>query len=384
MKPATPSKLPIDNIDWGSLVPSVGAASRALAYYKGILRGIPSPTLFLSPLTLQEAVLSSRIEGTQATLDEVLRFEAGDEPSEPTRRIDIQEIINYRLATQTAVEALGSRPFNLNLLLELHGRLLDSVRGRNKARGQFRRVQNWIGAPGCLIEQADYVPPDPLVLLEYLDNWEKYYHSDRPDPLVQLAVVHAQFEIIHPFLDGNGRLGRILIPLFLYEKELLSQPVFYLSSYLEEHRDEYVGRLRALGSSPNSWNEWVAFFLTAVEIQAKRNAEKAERIKTLYEKLKVRVIDVTRSPYAVPVLDLLFKVPVLSSSRIHLPVDQQPSRATLFRLLRDLREAGMLKVLQEGSGRRSQILALWELIDLIEDKPTEPAPRTEPSGAATA
>jgi len=176
------------------------------------------------------------MEGTQATLGDVLKFEAGAEVGEESKRQDIQEIINYRQALQTAEGGLKKRPFNLNLLLQLHGILLDSVRGRNKARGLFRTEQNWIGPPGSTIEEAQFVPPAPLFLKDHLDNWEKYYHGEERDPLIQLAIVHAQFEIIHPFLDGNGRLGRILVPLFLHEKQLLSRPMFYISSYLGRPR----------------------------------------------------------------------------------------------------------------------------------------------------
>lgn len=218
MKPFTPEKLPIKDIDWEGLIPVLGKANRALAKYDGALYGLPNPEVLLSPLTTQEAVLSSRIEGTQATLGEVLKYDAGEEPQQESKRLDIQEIVNYRHALKVAQEELKTRPFNLNLLLQLHELLLDSARGRNKARGQFRRRQNWIGAPGSTVESADFVPPAPEVLPEHLDNWEKYYHLDRPDPLVQLAILHAQFEILHPFLDGNGRLGRLIVPIFLYEK----------------------------------------------------------------------------------------------------------------------------------------------------------------------
>jgi cell filamentation protein, protein adenylyltransferase len=150
------------------------------------------------------------------------------------RRQDIQEIINYRRALTTAEQELKTRPFNLNLLLQLHEILLQGVRGQNKARGQFRKTQNWIGASGSPIDKAQFVPPEPLLVNGYLDNWEKYYHVDRPDALVQLAVVHAQFEIIHPFLDGNGRLGRILIPLFLFEKKSFFAQCFIYPNILKK------------------------------------------------------------------------------------------------------------------------------------------------------
>lgn len=368
LKPFVPQGLPIQDISWERLIPLIGRSNRSLALYDGILYGVPNPDVLLSPLSTQEAVLSSRIEGTQATFGEVLKFEAGDEPAQASRRHDIQEIINYRKALRHAEAALKDRPFNLNLLLDLHAVLLDSVRGRDKARGQVRKTQNWIGAPGTPIEQADFVPPDTLLLPQALDQWEKYYHADRPDALVQLAVVHAQFEIIHPFLDGNGRIGRIVIPLFLYEKKLLSRPMFYLSAYLERHRDEYIARLRALGQSPEAWNEWIAFFLRAIDEEARANADKARAIIDLYESLKKRVIDLTRSQYAVPLLDQIFERPLFQSTHIRFPGDHQPSRQAVAHLLRVLREDGILKVVRESRGRRAQILAFAELMNLCEGK----------------
>lgn len=368
MKPFVPPKLPLKEVRWEPLIPLIGKANRSIAHYDGVLYGVPNPGVLLSPLTTQEAVLSSKIEGTQATLGEVLKFEAGEEPEQESRRLDIQEIINYRNALHYAEEELKTRPFNLNLLLNLHSILLDSVRGRNKGRGRFRTTQNWIGQPGTAIEQAEYVPPDPMFLMEHLDNWEKYYHSDRPDPLVQLAVAHAQFEIIHPFLDGNGRLGRILIPIFLYEKKLLSRPMFYLSAYLEEHRDEYISCLRALGHTEDAWNRWIEFFLKAVDEQARENAAKARAIMELYEKLKVRVIELTHSQYAVPLLDQIFERPLFHSSHLRFPNIPMPGRATIASLLRALLQVGILKVIKEASGRRPQVLALADLINLCEGK----------------
>jgi len=368
VKPVIPQALPLQDVEWESLIPIIGRANRALAHYDGVLYGVPNPEVLLSPLTTREAVLSSTIEGTQATLGEVLKFEAGEEPEQESRRNDIQEIINYRRALRHAEAELARRPFNLNLLLELHSILLDSVRGRNKARGRFRTSQNWIGAPGSKIEEADFVPPDPMSLMQHLDNWEKYYHTDRPDPLVQLAIVHAQFEIIHPFLDGNGRIGRILIPVLLYEKKLLSRPMFYLSEYLEQHREEYIARLRAIGTTADSWNRWIEFFLVALEAQARANAEKARAVMDLYERLKERVMPLARSRFAVPLLDQLFERPVFQSTHIRFGKENPPSRQLVFHLLRALREAGILVVIREGRGRRAQVLALAELVNLCEGK----------------
>ncbi len=367
MKPVIPQQLPIAEVHLEPLIPLLGSANRALAHYAGVLQGIPNPDILLSPLTTHEAVLSSRIEGTQATLGEVLKFEAGEAPEQESRRVDIYEIINYRRALRHAEQELQTRPFNLNLLLELHDILLDSVRGRDKGRGRFRTEQNWIGRHGCTIEEADYVPPEFSLLRGLLDNWEKYYHTTRPDPLAQLAIVHAQFEIIHPFLDGNGRIGRILIPLFLFERKVLPRPMFYMSADLEQNRDEYTRRLRALGLAPEAWNRWIEFFLGAIERQAVENTAKASAIMALYEQLKKRFIELTHSQYAVPLLDQIFNQPVFLSTQVRVRVGE-PSRQAIFQLLRTLREAGILKVLQEGRGRRPQMLALTELVNLAEGR----------------
>ena len=367
MKPFVPQQLPIREVNWESLIPLIGQANRALAQYEGVLFAVPNPEVLLSPLTTQEAVLSSRIEGTQATLGEVLKFDAGEEPEQESRRLDIYEIVNYRHALKAAEEELKTRPFNLNLLLSLHSTLLDSVRGRNKARGRFRTQQNWIGSLQTPIEEAEFVPVAPEHLMDALDNWEKYYHMERPDPLVQLAIVHAQFEILHPFLDGNGRLGRILIPIFLFEKHLLSKPTFYLSEYLEEHRDEYIVRLRAIGKKEGAWDNWIAFFLTALIEQAKRNASKAREILLLYERMKVKILELTRSQFAVPLLDRLFQSPIFQSSHLE-GKPNMPSKPMIMSMLGKLKHHGILTTVREARGSRAQVLAFVELINLCEGR----------------
>lgn len=367
MEPFHPQKLPLVEIELESLVGALGKANRALAFYDGILQGIPNPDILLSPLITREAVLSSRIEGTQATLGDVLRFDAGEAPPGESRRQDITEIINYRRALRRAEEVLASKPFHLNLLLELHAILLDSVRGKDRQPGRFRTGQNWIGLPGTPMEQAFFVPPSPLGLREFLDNWERYYHLDRPDLLAQLAVVHAQFEILHPFSDGNGRLGRMLIPLFLHEKSLLSQPTFYLSEYLEEHRDAYVAHLRPLGREEGAWVRWIRFFLEAVAEQAARNTAKARAILALYTRLKDEVITLTHSQYAVPLLDRMFAQPVFQPALFQ-GQPGMPSKPMVANLLNRLKTSGILKTLREGRGRRPQVLVLAELVNICEGK----------------
>ncbi len=236
----------------------MGVANAELARYDGLLLGVINPAILLSPITTQEAVLSSKIEGTQATLDEVLEHEAGIEASGEIKK-DIQEISNYRKTLSIAYEEIQERPLSLHLIREMHRVLLDSVRGSQKTPGSFRTTQNWIGSAGCTIDDATYVPPEPLVMNDSLQNLQEYIAGDELDPLLQLAILHAQFEIIHPFLDGNGRIGRLLIPLFLYKKESISSPMFYLSSYLEKNRDEYYQRLRAI-TELGDWDSWIELF----------------------------------------------------------------------------------------------------------------------------
>ncbi len=364
MKPYLPEPLPLTSLNWSSLIRLVGQANASLASYDGILQGIINPEVLLSPLTTQEAVLSSKIEGTQATLEEVLEFEASPERRTP-RLEDIREIINYRKAMGMAVEKLKERPISLNFIRDIHAVLLDSVRGQYKSPGQFRTTQNWIGRPGCSIEEAAFVPPVPSDLMGYLSNFETYIHHDEEDKLVQLAVIHAQLEIIHPFLDGNGRVGRILIPLFLYETKLLSKPMFYLSAYLEANRDAYYDRLQAV-SAKKDWDGWVRFFLTAIIEQAKNNSEKAQAILALYEKIKKEVPVITRSQYSVQAIDALFYKPIFTSAefgtRSGIP------KASAMRLLRALRKKDILAPLLEGSGRRAAILSFGELIEIVEGR----------------
>jgi Fic family protein len=367
MEPFVPEELPIASLDWKRLIPRLGEANREIAHYGGVLRRVPNPGLLLSPMTTQEAVLSAAIEGTQATLGEVLRFEAGEVMLEEGRRDDFQEIVNYRRALSQAQHELESRPFNLNLLLELHAILLDSVRGRFKGAGRFRTTQNWIGPESRPIEEAYFVPPAPGDLSLHLDRWEKYYHATELDVLVQLAIVHAQFEIIHPFSDGNGRLGRLLIPLFLYEKKLLPRPMFFLSESLEAHRKSYEVGLRDLGKDEDAWNRWVEFFLLLLGNQALKNTLKALSIQQLYDELKNKVIALTRSQFAIPLLDQIFFRPVFSAADLAF-ARPCPSRPALNNLVRKLSTGGVIKQLREASGQRGAMYVQAELVNLCEGK----------------
>ncbi len=362
MKPYTPETLPLKNLNYEVLFPYLGEASSELARYDGLLQGIPNPTILLSPLTTKEAVLSSKIEGTQATVDEVLEQEAGM-LKEGEKLKDIQEISNYRQALLRASEYMRDYPIRLGLIRELHKILLNSVRGENKEPGEFRKVQNWIGRPGSIIEKATFVPPDPLQLTDFLNEWEKYLDFNDTNFLLQAAVVHAQFELIHPFKDGNGRIGRILIPLFLYQKKQLSEPMFYLSEYLEIHREEYYQRLRDI-SQNKDWNGWIAFFMQAVAIQAKENSRKVRLIMKLYEDMKVKIQEITHSQYTVKLLDAIFSRPIFET--VSLVNRSGINKKTAMSLIKTIRTHNILTILRESSGRKPAVYCFAELLKITE------------------
>lgn len=356
---------PEDRIDWPALVPLLGPAVAALARYDGALSAVPNPRVLLSPMTTQEAVLSSRIEGTQATMSEVLEFEAGQEAESPRRRDDIQEVLNYRAAMREAEVQLARLPLGQRVLREAHRVLLSGVRGEGKSPGGYRRIPNWIGPPGCTVENATFVPIGADKLPDAMSAWERYIRHDAPDRLVQLAVLHAEFEALHPFLDGNGRLGRMFVPLFLWQCGLIAQPMFYISGYFEARRDAYYEGLLAV-SRDDAWTNWCRFFLEAVRAQAEDNLAKTRGILALYEDMKEQVAKATRSRYAIRVLDWLFEFPVFSSSGFIAHADI-PVR-TARRLLAALREHDLLRVARPGNGRRGTVLVFPKLLNIAEGR----------------
>lgn len=358
-------RFPPKELDWAGLVPLIGPANAAVARYDGMLAAILNAHVLLSPLTTQEAVLSSRIEGTQATMGEVLEYEARGDTDElsSAKEADIWEILNYRKAMRAATEMLKDLPLCQRIVLESHRILLNSVRGHGRSPGMYRKVPNWIGPKGCPIEKAKYVPISAEKLPDAMSRWEKFIHENAPDRLIQLALLHAEFEALHPFLDGNGRLGRMLIPLFLYQARIIQQPMFYISAYLESHRDEYYERLLAV-SRDDDWSGWCAFFLGAIRIQADENLAKAKAILDLYSRMKILFADLTHSQYAIHALDWVFERPIFRGSDFvgsaNIP------RPTAKRILIQLKKEGILRELQPGSGRRAATLAYPELLNITE------------------
>lgn len=363
--PCHPDSLPLSDLRWREILPIVGRANASLARYDGMLQTLPNSALLLSPITANEAVLSSKIEGTQATLDEVLEAEAGLVISE-TRRGDIEEINNYRAAVSIAEAALAHRPITLSLIREVHQQLLQGVRGRDKMPGKFREDQNWIGRRGDPIEKARFVPPSPLVLNSALEEWQTYIGLTTEDPVLQTAVAHAQFEILHPFKDGNGRIGRMLIPLVLYQRQALSRPMFYMSEYLETHRDDYYDRLLGI-TSHNDWHGWLTFFLEGMIEQAEANLAKVKSIRDLYEETRRSVVDLTHSQYAMAVVDAFFTSPIISGTKFAQAAGFN-NRVTANNMLRQLERNQIITKIREGSGRTPAIYAFPRLINIAEGK----------------
>lgn len=358
-------KFPPKNLDLSRLITLVGPANAAVARYDGLLAAIPNPRVLLSPLMTQEAVLSSQIEGTQATMGEVLRFEAeGNSPNfGPEKRNEIGEVLNYRKAVWRAESLLETLPFGNRMLKETHEVLLSGVRGEGKAAGEYRRVPVWIGKNGTTKESARFIPASAETIPELMSNWEKYVHGESPDLLIQLAIAHAEFEAIHPFLDGNGRLGRMTIPLILWQKGLIRAPYFYMSQFLETHRIEYYDRLLEVSRS-NDWTGWCVFFLNGIRAQAEINIEKANKITRHYAELKQKFLETTHSQYAIPALDWIFQHPIFKS--MDFTATSQIPEPSIKRILSLLRKQNIIKVLQEPIGRRAGIYAAWELLNIAE------------------
>ncbi|MCB1231485.1 MAG: Fic family protein [Verrucomicrobiae bacterium] len=302
-------------LDW-KLASLMSEADRAMAELSGAGRLLPNPHLLIRPYLRREAVLSSMIEDTIAEVDELLLFEVEPETEPP--RADIREVANHVTALETGIRKLEELPISSRLICELHRILLQSVRGghSNKTPGEYRRSQNWIGRPGCNLNEATYVPPPPEELSRLLSDLENFIHGDTDEPdLVKCALLHYQFEAIHPFLDGNGRIGRLLVTLFLCSRGALSQPLLYLSGFFEEHRDEYYRRLLAV-SLEGDWLGWLFYFLTGVREQARAALNDTKAILALYEMRRREMNEAKRVPSAAAgILDALFASPMISIPR---------------------------------------------------------------------
>lgn len=308
-----PASLPPDpplELDLGT-VRLLSEAERALGRLDGIVKTVPDPDFFVAMYVRREAVLSSQIEGTQSTLEDLLAAELG-----PTARVvpdDVEEIVNYVSAMNQGLRRLDELPLSLRLIREIHRTLLRGDRGAHATPGEFRRTQNWIGPAGSTLANATFVPPPPRPEMEVaLSDFEKYLNTDAGLPLlVDVGLAHAQFESIHPFLDGNGRVGRLLITFMLVQREALRAPLLYLSYYFKLHRAEYYDRLMAVRES-GDWEGWVRFFLRGVATTATEATETAERIFDLRERHRAEVIEAHFGQNALRLISLLFERPIVN------------------------------------------------------------------------
>ena len=287
-------------------------ADRALGRLDGSIQTLPNPDLFVFMYVRKEAVLSSQIEGTQSSLQDVLAAEA--KVLSPDRPQDVGEVVNYVRAMNHGLASLERLPISVRLLKEIHEQLLADVRGSHLTPGEIRTSQNWIGSGGCTLNEATFVPPPPNEVARCLSELEQFIHAESNLPLlVKIGLSHAQFETIHPFLDGNGRIGRLLITFLLCEREVLLKPVLYLSYYFKRHRSEYYERLQAIRDK-GAWEEWLAFFLRGVVEVSKQATETARRILALREGHRQAITDALPRTAANghKLLEHLYEKPIVS------------------------------------------------------------------------
>ncbi len=285
-------------------------ADRALGRLDGVASVLPNPNLFVAMYVNHEAVLSSQIEGTQSTLEDVLSYEF--EEGRARLPHDVEEVVNYVAAMNYGLSRLSELPLSLRLVREMHGILLQGVRGGNSLPGEFRTSQNFIGAKGANLVDAEFVPPPPVELQQALSDFERFLHDSQSYPaLIHAALCHAQFETIHPFNDGNGRVGRLLITLLLCERKILIKPLLYLSYYLKAHRSQYYDRLMAIRND-GDWEGWVKFFLRGIFEVSQAATETARAILDLRELDRAKVVKMSSSSRALQLLDQLYQTPVVT------------------------------------------------------------------------
>lgn len=342
-----------------ALLRSLSDADRTLGKLAGEGARLPNPHLLIRPFVRREAVLSSKIEGTQATLGEILAAEAGVEVERSPD--DLREVANYVTALEYGIKRLKNLPLSIRLILELHEKLMKGVRGGFVTPGEFRRSQNWIGPAGCTLQNASYVPPPLHELMNCMGDLENFFHDPSLPPLSQIALIHYQFEAIHPFLDGNGRVGRLLITLFLVERGILPAPLLYLSAFFEATRHEYYERLSAV-SSHGDWPGWIQYFLNGVARQSEDALSRAERINRLLEKWRIQAAQ-SGLKSSVGIVEQLGANPYITAKKA--VEDLGVAFTTIQRSIEKLEEMGILK--QQGEAKRGKVYCAGKILDILEE-----------------
>ena len=352
--PLPPSpKLSIDS----DMINKLVEANRNLVRLDTASQLIPNVELFISMYVRKEALISSQIEGTQCTLDDVL-----DPDADSNKNLDISDVINYVKACSFAIERLESLPLCNRLLREIHKELLSGVRGEEKNPGEFRRSQNWIGASNCLLNEARYIPPNVDDMTTALSDLEKYMNEDDEyDPLIRIALIHYQFETIHPFLDGNGRIGRLMILLYLMEQGYLAKPIIYISYFLKKNQTEYYDRMSEVRKSGN-YEQWVRFFLEAVSAAANDSLTTIEKLSELHESNLAKLPKTTRKEDNTrKVFDYLEKYPIIDIKRTSVSLDI--SFNTVSSAVNKLVQIGILKETTNAS--RNRVFSYEEYLNIL-------------------
>jgi Fic family protein len=337
-------------------------ATDAIARFDQMLKSMHSNEILLAPLRNQEAVISSRIEGTISTMDEILQYEADYDGTDSLNvRSDVIETILYQRALKNAQKAIiDGYELSTSFIKQLHQQLLYLGRGANKAPGEFKKEQNFLADK--IKKEIQFIPISPEKLTDGLENLFSYLAESKDPVLIKTALMHLEFEALHPFQDGNGRIGRMLITLFLWKSKVISEPHFYISGYLEENKDLYIDLMRKV-SQTGDWNVWCEFFLTAIEKQAVKNLQVAESIQNLYEEMKSRFSEVLASKWSVNALDFVFTNPVFRNSKFTSNAGIPAPTAAKF--AKKLIEAGFIVTREEASGRRSALYSFEPLMKLV-------------------
>lgn len=356
-----PASLP-PPIQWHSrLVRALSEADMLLGKLAGEGRRLPNPHLLIRPFVQREAVYSSRIEGTQSTLGELLAVEAGAAVSRSPA--DLREVGNYVVALEYGLERVKSLPLSLRLVREIHAKLMEGVRGNSATPGEFRRSQNWIGSPGCTLAQASYVPPPHDSMMDHLSTWEKFLHEDTLPALAQAAFMHYQFEAIHPFLDGNGRVGRLLITLMFCARGVLPLPLLYLSAFFDATRREYYDHLRNV-TERSAWEDWLQYFCNGVARQAEDALSRAERINALLETWRTQTAAESSTTPA-KLVDLVGSNPYLT------PRIAEEKLGIVYNTAADgIRRLERLGIVEKvGDSKRNRVYCAKKLLFILEEPP---------------